>query len=261
MAKKEKNMRKAEKQAAFKENIISMREYFAKLETSPADCYAIGIDPSTTSYGVVVLDAQRDVVHEELIAFNSSKINNTDKRLIIIRDRVSEILEEMKERDICIDLVVMEGYSYNSPNSAALSGEHGFLTRAIMWDNEIVCIRVPPLRAKKYAGGLSQKNPAVTPSKTKDLMIKSVYKNYDYDTDVSDMADAFAFGVIGIDLIRYILMCDDKGNFEDDMSGESKRQAPVKKFQKEVLYELVVNGALYLNTIDKDFIKINLNLE
>jgi len=245
MARKKKNLLKAQKEAAWRTNREDLLRYFDDCNFDPDNFCTIGMDQSTTSFGVVILDNERNIILQEAIIAKGSKIDNVDMRIRKMFKRMKEILNMHGEH---IFFAAMEGYSYNSPNQAALSGEVGYSLRNMLFENDILYLIIPPLRVKKYAAALPKENAAIKADK--NVMLKAVYKNYDFDTNISDIADAFMLAIIANDFVKYVSSLDEDG--VSDLDGD------VKKYQLETLQDLLVNGGLYIDTFYKEITKIDL---
>lgn len=99
------------------------------------------------------------------------------QRLDWVLDRVCDL-----EAYEC-DLVVVEGYSFNSRSSQAHAlGELGGLVRYAIWEHGVPCVDVPPANLKKFATGKG--------SASKDLVLVEAVKRLGYEGSSNDEADA-----------------------------------------------------------------------
>ena len=108
----------------------------------------VGIDPSLTSTGVVIL--AEDQVHAHTLTPREEKRKGRlqgVRRLCWIRDQVMALLD-------CPAMVAIEGPSYGSAQGRQVSiGElHGVLKTA-MWEQGYFIVVVPPASLKKFATG------------------------------------------------------------------------------------------------------------
>lgn len=148
----------------------------------------LGIDLSFTGTGLVMLDDGKligqslikTVLEGKLIHERMSRVEKTLGGII----EFSQGFFSNKQRDNVI--VVIEGYSFGSKHGKAFSiGELGGIIR--YWIRNNFCheniLEIPPKRLKKFITGNGNAD--------KELMIKSVYKQYKFKTDSDDIADAF----------------------------------------------------------------------
>lgn len=139
----------------------------------------IGIDQSLTATGLVSLrdDSNRPVTAWRL----STKLVGVE-RLLYLRDAVSGCIYTADEKP---PLVTMEGYGFSARNSHSHSlGELGGLLKAALYEMGVVVAIVPPSTLKKYATDSG--------AAPKDVMLKSVFKRWSYDTNDNNIADAYA---------------------------------------------------------------------
>lgn len=115
-------------------------------------------------------------------------------RLSWIRDEILSL-----QHDYAIDLVAMEGYSFNSRSSQAHSlGELGGVVRCALHDADILWIDIPPASIKKYACGKGNAD--------KLDVILAARDRLGYDGKSNDEADA---------LWIYQLVGDALGHLDD----------------------------------------------
>lgn len=87
------------------------------------------------------------------------------------------------------DLIVIEGYSYGSPFQAHALGELGGIIRFNLYENKSRFTAVPPQAVKKFVSGKA--------GCPKDIMIKEVFRRWQFDTNDNNVADAFSLCRIG----------------------------------------------------------------
>lgn len=81
------------------------------------------------------------------------------------------------------DLVVIEGYAFNSRSSQAHAlGELGGLVRYSIWEHAVPIVDVPPANLKKFATGKG--------NASKDLVLVEAVKRLAYKGSSNDEADA-----------------------------------------------------------------------
>lgn len=94
-----------------------------------------------------------------------------------------------------IELVVFEGYSYAGKFVNSLQYELGAVLRYVMWEKGVPFVEVAPTSLKKFVTGKGNAK--------KDLMLLSVYKRWDFDTEDDNEADAYGLAQFGRALHGY----------------------------------------------------------
>ena len=144
----------------------------------------IGIDPSLTETGVVVLDDTGSIV--EAIGLKSKKLRGME-RLVWIREQVKSRLTQNKPT-----IVVIEGYSFGSRGRAIFNlGELGGVLRVLLHDLGIKYVEVPPTVLKKFLG---------KGNFSKEEVMAAISKRYGIDFQNDNVADAYALGRMAHDL-------------------------------------------------------------
>ena len=138
--------------------------------------YYIGIDQSLTNTAIVVLNSKGNVIKKEKW---SPKLKDV-ARLEYFFDKIHNLIKKYKNNSVA--LYAMEGYSYSKYNMADL-GELGGVIKLAFYTNNIDVKIYPPTVIKKFICGKGNAK--------KDLMIKEVYKKFNFDTDDDNMADAY----------------------------------------------------------------------
>lgn len=150
----------------------------------------LGIDPSLTSCGIGCID-------DTLTILNSSVIKPGKRRgaerLDYIIDRIQTIGNTTKP-----DLVVLEGYSYNSVGRSYDLGELGGVIRLYLYQNNLDTIIVPPLQLKKFwlnTGYLSR-------NELKKEIVEKINKTFNtfFSEKKADIAEALGLAYIGLAL-------------------------------------------------------------
>lgn len=155
---------------------------------------AIGIDPSLTSTGLVVLGRDGDLAVAE--ALRPPKGLTGAARLDALHQQFSRWLRSTRA---AIDLgryeapivAALEGYGY-SANSQRLAelGEWVGLIKWELWRNNIGFFVVPPARLKKFVTGKG--------TAQKDEMRLAIYKRWHFEHPSNDVVDAYGLARIAL---------------------------------------------------------------
>lgn len=133
-----------------------------------------GIDASLTGTGVCCLE--KGVFQPTFIP--ELKLKGAE-RLLSLRDRLFKVIDAFKP-----ELVMLEGYSYNSIGRLFEIGELGGIIKVELFIRSIPLIIIPPKRLKKFMG---------VKRDDKELMIKAVKHRLKFDAgNNDDLADAAA---------------------------------------------------------------------
>ena len=146
----------------------------------------LGIDPSTHT-GVVVLEynEKKQRVKTKLKReFHFPKAEGLERLDLM----VNEVLRIVGEHDP--DGVVIEGYSYQSKFNITNMVEIGILIRYFLWKNGVEFVDVAPTQLKKF---VTKKGNCA-----KDLVLKEVFRNWGFDTENDNVADAFGLAMFGV---------------------------------------------------------------
>ncbi len=140
----------------------------------------IGIDPSLTSTGIVILDEDGGLKYQKV--FCSKPLPNRIKRIYKL---IQELLNYVYTiTDDGRTLFGIEGYSYGSRQFAHQLGELGGCLRLELyrgcWDYK----EYAPTMVKKFTTGKGNVK--------KELMLLHVFKKWGFETSSSDLADAYA---------------------------------------------------------------------
>lgn len=144
----------------------------------------VGIDPSTKT-GLVILDEQGNVIHEEEI---TTKEKNDPQRFMNIAD---QIVERIRANNIGKEVKIMiEGFSYGS-KGRAVSTQYGigWIIRTSLIDNHLDYIEVTPGGLKKFATGKGNTK--------KDELVLPIFKRWNYEHSSDNVRDAFVLAQIG----------------------------------------------------------------
>jgi len=157
----------------------------------------IGIDPSLTATGIVVL---RDGEVELAEKTKDRPELGTIKRVTDIRFRIGSIIDNLETKEEwdnkwqAPDLIVIEGFSYGSKGRSVFDIAYlGWRIREqleqLKEQDNVPWIEVPPTQLKKFATGKGNTN--------KEIILQQVYKRWEYETDNNNIADAFVLAKIG----------------------------------------------------------------
>ncbi len=145
----------------------------------------MGIDPSLTSTGIVMLSANEE--------FESSAIQATTRgveRLAEIREAIWDAADTWFELP---RLVAIESYAFGARGAAMFSlGELGGVLRWSLYSWHVPYIDVPPSQVKKFATGHGNAK--------KDEIMLAVYKRWGVEFHTSDEADAYVLARIALAL-------------------------------------------------------------
>src|ERR1700690_2602661 len=89
------------------------------------------------------------------------------------------------------DLIAIEGYSYGSKAGREMAGELGGVLRHMLWHCGFTYIDVPPTTLKQYVTGKGNAQ--------KSMMIKEVYKKWQYEAADDNEADAYSLARLAAD--------------------------------------------------------------
>lgn len=142
----------------------------------------VGIDPSLTNTGVVILDDKGELKSQKL--FHSKPQPNRIKRIDkLLGDVFCFIIDNINHHAPI--LFGLEGYSYGSQHFAHQLGELGGILRYKLYiSNWYNTVEYAPTMVKKFTTGKGNAK--------KDLILLNVFKKYGYETDSPDIADAYA---------------------------------------------------------------------
>lgn len=135
----------------------------------------VGIDQSLTATGFAAL---KDDENRPVCTYRLTTKAIGIERLLYLRDEICRLVHPAP-------FVTMEGYGFSAKNSHSHSlGELGGLLKAALYEMGVAIAIVPPSTLKKY----TTDNGAAP----KDVMLKSVYKRWSFDTNDNNIADAYA---------------------------------------------------------------------
>ena len=187
----------------------------------------IGIDPSLTSTGIVVL---RDGKVELAVTTKNKPELGTIDRVRLIYERIVCVAESLTdgEKWQAPDLIVIEGFSYGSKGRSVFDIAYlGWRIREeLEWLKEqdnIPWLEVPPSQLKKFATGQGNAN--------KEIILQQVYKRWGVEFSDNNQADAYVLAQIGR---AYLGGMDDLAAFQQEVIANLKGEKPKKKTRKKV---------------------------
>lgn len=150
---------------------------------------ALGIDPSTSSTGVILLQGDKEtapVCLRENIVKAPSKLKGMDRHRHLVTGMMEIIHETQPDR------IVIEGYSLNMKNASSVVPlvELGGLLRFMMYLDELQWLdpRAPEL--KKFVTGKG--------TAPKEAMMMHVLKRWGHEPQNNDTADAYGLACMGL---------------------------------------------------------------
>lgn len=182
----------------------------------------IGIDPSLTSTGIVVL---RDGKLELAETAKNCPELGTIERVSLIRERIINIIENLSDgkKWQAPGLIVIEGFSYGSKGRSVFDIAYlGWRIREELEeyksDDNIPWIEVPPAQLKQFATGKGNAN--------KEIILQQVYKHWGEEFSDNNQADAYVLAQIGR---AYLGETDDLTAFQREVIANLKGEKPTKR--------------------------------
>lgn len=191
----------------------------------------IGIDPSLTSTGIVVLRNGK----VELAETTKNKPElGTIKRVTDIRFQIGSIIDNLETKEKwdnkwqAPDLITIEGFSYGSKGRSVFDIAYlGWRIREelerLRTEDNIPWLEVPPSQLKKFATGQGNAN--------KEIILQQVYKRWGVEFSDNNQADAYVLAQIGR---AYLGETDDLAAFQLEVIANLKGEKPKKKTKKKV---------------------------
>lgn len=137
----------------------------------------LALDLSLTETGYCMFNAQGMYFTGGVI---KTKLRDTE-RLFYIKNHIGALLVKHK-----IKHAIIENYAYAAKGQVFNIGELGGVIKLLLFENKIDYVTVAPTALKKFITGKGNAK--------KELMLKYVYKKYNFDTDNNNICDAFALG-------------------------------------------------------------------
>lgn len=101
------------------------------------------------------------------------------ERLLYIRNELKTIIEKFKPT-----VIVTENYSFGTKGRGFYMGELGGIIKLLCHDLGIKLVIILPSHLKKFMTGKGNSK--------KSVMLLSIYKKYDFETNNDNIADAFS---------------------------------------------------------------------
>jgi crossover junction endodeoxyribonuclease RuvC len=173
--------------------------------------YLLGLDLSLNSTGF----CQYRLDTKEM---NYGIIDSDGRRGMERLDHIAQTIRKLAAvgQDGIRPLAVIENFAFARPNQAHQIGELHGVVRYELWRNHVPFILVAPLQLKKWIIGKGQGE--------KDLILKELYKRYDFDVSDDNIADAVGLMLIGKTLL-------------------GKYEKPLVQFQQEVISKMLEGAA------------------
>lgn len=151
------------------------------------DIRFVGIDPSLSGTGLVVLDEEGQVV--EAVSLKAGK-EDDPLRFMKLAKRIRKHLNPATDR------VIIEGFSFGS-RGAGVSKMYGIgWTIRILLEEEVFhWTEVAPTALKKFASNKGN-------AKKEDLVLP-VYKKWGFETDSNDILDAYVLAKIAYSMYNH----------------------------------------------------------
>jgi crossover junction endodeoxyribonuclease RuvC len=144
----------------------------------------LGIDPSLTETGVVVLDEAGRII--EALGLKTKKLRGME-RIVWVREAIRQRILEHRPQ-----IIVIEGYSFGSRGRAIFNlGELGGVLRVLFYDLQIPYVEVPPTVLKKFLG---------KGNFSKDEVQAAILEKYNENFNNDNIADAYGLARIVVDI-------------------------------------------------------------
>jgi len=150
----------------------------------------LGIDQSLNHTGLVLINTTEQSNQPITHTIIPSKLKGVE-RLSYIKKQLTAIIQVWAP----IDVIILENYSFGAKGRAVFQiGELGGVIRVILYESGIPWYVAAPMTVKKFASGSGKGD--------KQLMLKSVFTKWKFDTNDHNLADAFAMAKIGEAILR-----------------------------------------------------------
>lgn len=138
----------------------------------------IGIDPSLSGAGVVVLDEKGDIKIQKLISTKPK--DQIEKRMNVILNEIEKTIDNEN-----YNIVYIEGLSFGSKGQAMLelAGLHYVITQMLYNTENLRFKEIPPGTLKKFVTGKGNAK--------KNLMLLNTYKKFGVEFQDDNLCDAF----------------------------------------------------------------------
>lgn len=145
----------------------------------------VGIDPSYNGFAIIVIDKSGEIIEQKLLSSDSKQ--EADERIIDLEKEFEFIPNIAGLHSVCI-----EGPSYSSNGAFVLQmGALHFYLRIFLLKKDVKFKIIPPKTLKKFVVGDGRAK--------KDLMLLKVYKNWGYEFDDDNLADAYGLARMALE--------------------------------------------------------------
>ena len=144
----------------------------------------LGLDPSLNSTGCVVVDENKNVVHNEAITSNIK--DDIYTRVQHITDRIIDVANEFHPIRAAIENL---SFASRGRGMFQLAGLH-FLICISLKSANIDFIEVAPTSLKKFVTNSGRAR--------KEMMLLQIYKKYGIEFNTSDEADAYGLALMSL---------------------------------------------------------------
>lgn len=151
---------------------------------------SLGIDPSTSATGIVLLQAPDVVKEPHVILEHEIKPKEAMKGMIRLRFICTEVMKLIHHWEP--DQVVIEGYSLNTKHASSIIPlvELGGLLRFMFHIDQMQWLAPRATTVKKFVTG--------TGNAAKDKVMMHVLKKWGHESMSNNTADAYALAAMGL---------------------------------------------------------------
>ena len=146
-----------------------------------------GLDPSYTGTACVVIDADGNLVERVQICAPKKQFLSHAARLVYLREQILEFFVPHRP-----SLVAVEAYSHGSKFGREAAGELGGLLRVGLWEIGINYANVAIPTLKAFVAGKGNADKAI--------MMREVFRKWNYEADNDNDCDAFGLAQIAMKL-------------------------------------------------------------
>ncbi len=116
-----------------------------------ADAGVVGLDLSLSSTGIALPDG--NILTHGYSLTKYATVDERVERLCAIRSLITVHIDHIRDHGADYPLVVVEGFSFGSPQGATEAGGLGWAVRVRLWELGVPFAIVPPATLKKFATG------------------------------------------------------------------------------------------------------------
>lgn len=166
----------------------------------------IGIDPSLTSTGIVVL--RNGVLEQAVTTKNEPKLGTLERVRLVnqsIKSVVNNLTDDANSEWKAPKIIVIEGFSYGSKGRGVFDIAYlGWRIReeleAYRVEDDVPWLEVSPSQLKQFATGKGNAN--------KEIVLQQVYKRWGVELSDNNQADAYVLAQIGRAYLYRVDMTD-----------------------------------------------------